>query len=86
MRHTVGYTHTNMTGIDMTILFRQYLPAEIAAAQIGKSIKSHDGTWFCVGHNDLGVLYFAKSRRPRAKRYTCDALARRLVPEYANFA
>lgn len=69
----------------MEILFRQYLPLSTAAAQVGKTVKDHDGKiWHCVGHNDLGVLYFAKSIRPNAKRYCCDFFARQLTPDYGK--
>ena len=66
-----------------THLFREYLDQKTASEQIGKTIKDRDGkTWFCVGHNDLGVLYFAKSMKPKAKWYCDNDLARKLVPTY----
>lgn len=64
-------------------LFPAYMPLDLAAQMVGRSIKDDLGkTWYCAGHNDLGCLYFSKSQKPNAKRFVHHQLALKLYPSY----
>lgn len=64
-------------------MFKPFLPLDQAASLVGCSVTDDNGTlWYCVGHNDLGCLYFAKSQRPNVRQYWDDDLSRKLAPNY----
>ena len=57
-------------------LFTRFRSEEAAAAAIGR-VEQYEGTyWQCVGHNDLGCLYWRKVRNglPFGKTYVLPGL------------
>jgi hypothetical protein len=46
-----------------------FRPIEAAKRAIGSKVELNGQTWHCVGHNDLGCLYWARSLNPNARQY-----------------